>query len=178
MQNHTYMTTSTTNNVFNAKAPETQKLIANLNTNWKMQFYFWKRLPSLLFWSVRVKYCDSQRAEVSIPFKWRTQNPFHSTYFAALCGAAELSTGLLGLVAVHGRGRISMLITNLEAEFVKKATDITIFKCEAGDQILETVQKAIDTGEAQQIRVTSVGNNPAGETIAKMTLTWSFKTKK
>lgn len=172
------MTTSTTSNAFNAQAPEIQKLIADLNTKWKMRFYFWRRLPSLLFWSVRVKYCDHQRAEVAIPFKWRTQNPFRSTYFAALCGAAELSTGLLSLIAIHGRGRISMLITNLEAEFVKKATDITTFKCEAGDQIREAVQKAIDTGEAQQIRVTSVGTNPAGETVAKMTLNWSFKIKK
>lgn len=178
MQNHAYMTKNTTRKVFNPEAPEVQKLIANLNTAWKMRFYFWRRLPSLLFWGVQVKYCDHQRAEVKIPFKWRTQNPFRSTYFAALCGAAELSTGLLGLVAIHDRGRISMLITNLEAEFVKKAVGITTFTCEDGNQILEAVQKAIDTGEAKQIRVTSTGTNEAGETVAKITLTWSFKTKK
>lgn len=171
------MTTSTTRNVFNPKSPATQQLIANLNSQRKMQFYFWRRLPSLLFWGVRIQYCDHQRAEVTIPFKWRTQNPFRSTYFAALCGAAELSTGILGLIAVHERGRISMLITNLETEFIKKAVDVTTFTCEAGDQVLDAVQKAIDTGEAQQIRVISVGTNPVGETVAKMTLTWSFKVK-
>ncbi len=162
---------------FHAEAPAVKKLIANLNTPWKMRFYYWQKLPSLLFWNVKIEFCNHLRAEVTIPFSWRTQNPFRSTYFAALCGAAELSTGVLGTIAIHHRGNISMLITNIEAEFVKKATGRTTFTCEEGEKILSAVQQAIDTRQAQQARVTSVGTNANGETVAKMTLTWSFKSK-
>ncbi|MDX1942663.1 MAG: DUF4442 domain-containing protein [Saprospiraceae bacterium] len=157
--------------------PAKSKLIANLNTPWKMRLYFWQRLPSLLFWGVKIKYCDTDKVEITIPFSWRTQNPFRSTYFAALCGAAELSTGTLGLIAIEGRGRISMLITHIEAEFYKKATGLTTFTCEEGKKIQDTVQKTMDSGEAQQIRVTSVGTNTFGEIVTKVTLTWSFKKK-
>ncbi|MBK7870234.1 MAG: DUF4442 domain-containing protein [Saprospiraceae bacterium] len=130
-----------------------------------------------MFWGVKIKYCDIDKAEMTIPFSWRTQNPFRSTYFAALCGAAELSTGILGLIAIEGRGGISMLITHIEAEFYKKATGLTTFTCAEGKKIEDIVQKAIDSGEAQQVRVTSVGTNASGEAIAKVTLTWSFKRK-
>ncbi len=164
-------------NRFEAETPAVKKLLSDLNNPWKMRLYYWQRLPSLLFWGVRIQYCDPYRAEVAISFRWRTQNPFRSTYFAALCGAAELSTGVLGLIAVLGRGNISMLITRIEANFIKKATGLTIFTCEEGHKLREAVQRAIDTGEAQQVQITSVGRNSEGETIATATLTWSFKRK-
>ena len=65
----------------------------------------------------------------------------------------------------------------MEANFIKKATGQTIFVCEEGDKIQQAVQAAIETKTAQQVRVTSVGSNEAGETIAVATLTWSFKMK-
>ncbi len=158
-------------------APAVSKLLKRLNRPGLMRLFYWQKLPSLFFWGVRIRHCDPFRAAVSIPFRWQTQNPFRSTYFAALCGAAELSTGVLGMIAIENRGRISMLITNMEANFIKKATGQTIFVCEEGDKIQQAVQAAIETKTAQQVRVTSVGSNEAGETIAIATLTWSFKMK-
>lgn len=169
--------TSNTQVVFDPTAPAVSKLLRRLNSPGLMRFFYWQKLPSLSFWGVKIRFCNPFRAEVSIPFRWQTQNPFRSTYFAALCGAAELSTGVLGMIAIENRGRISMLITNLEANFIKKATGQTVFVCEEGDKIQQAVQAAIETKTAQQIKVTSVGSNEAGETIAVVTLTWSFKLK-
>jgi hypothetical protein len=86
-------------------------------------FIFWvamlSKLPSAIFWRLRVKKLDQDKCEVSLPFFWRTQNPFRSIYFAALAGAAELSTGILCQMALAGKGKFSMLVVDFRAEFYK-----------------------------------------------------------
>ncbi len=168
----------TSQNPFNATAPSVVNFVRDLNTSWKMKLYFLTKLPSLLFWGVRIKNIDPYRSQVTIPFSWRSQNPFRSTYFAALAGAAELSTGMLASIALKGRGRISMLITGLEAQYTKKATSLVTFTCAEGQQILNTVQEAIDTGEGRAVTVTSIGHNAEGMEVAQFKFTWSFKVKK
>ncbi len=162
---------------FNPEAPAVKKLIANAANPWKFFFFALSRLPSLVYWGVRVQSLSPDRCVVTIPFRWRNQNPFRSMYFAAQCGAAELSTGLLGFVAIEGRGRISMLILNVEAEFIKKATQRTRFTCEDGDKIRAAVQKAIETGESQTVRVCSNGIQDDGVLVSRAYFTWSFKVK-
>jgi hypothetical protein len=152
--------------------------IQNLNNPLKMRWYFWQKLPSLLFWGVKIKSASPECGQTRIPFGWRTENPFRSTYFAAMCGAAELSTGMLGLLALVDQPACSMLITGMEASFVKKATDWVTFTCEEGAAIQAAVHKAIETGEAQSITVKSIGvqdNN--GSIVAEMKFSWSFKRK-
>jgi len=170
------MTANTSEDLRSTLSTATRKMITDLNTTWKMRLYFLQRLPSLWFWGVRVKYCDAEQAQVTIPFNWRSQNPFRSTYFAALSGAGELSTGLLSLIAI-GEHKVSMLVVHFEMEFVKKATGLTTFTCTESPKIREAVNRAIEQGEPQTARVISVGTNESGETVAKMTLTWSFKAK-
>ena len=71
------------------------------------------KLPSAVFWRLKVKKLDPSSCEVTIPYFWRTQNPFKSIYFAALAGAAELSTGALCQLAIAGKGSFSMLVVDL-----------------------------------------------------------------
>lgn len=170
-------TVNTSVNTFDPSRPAIKKYLQDLNTPWKMRLFFTRHLPSGLYWGLRVKLVTPYRGEVTLPYGWRTQNPFRSIYFAAQCGAAELSTGLLATIAIRGRGKISMLITNVEAEFVKKANSMTTFTCEEGHRILETVQRAIDTGEGQTVTVTSVGRQVSGEEVSRIRFTWSFKVK-
>lgn len=153
-------------------------LLKDFNTPWKMKLYFLRKLPSCWFWGVRVVKVDQDKGVVSIPYSWRTQNPFRSIYFAALCGAAELSTGLLGVASLPGQGKVSMLITGLEARFVKKADSRTTFTCTQGAALREAVQRALETGEGQEVVVTSTGRNEAGEAVCELQLTWSFKKKR
>ena len=140
-------------------------------------FLFWK-LPAAFFSGVRIKEIDETRSMVYVPYKWLTQNPFRSTYFASLAMAAEMSTGVLGMMHIHKRNPpVSMLITNMEASYFKKATGKTFFVCEAGKHILETIEQAIATGEAKSITAKSSGTNKNGELIAEFLFTWSFKVK-
>ena len=79
------------------------------------------RLPAAWFMGLHVKRCDLVKCEVALPFRWRSQNPFKSTYFAAQCAAGEMSTGLLAMAHIEEAGKVSMLVPHIEAEFFKKA---------------------------------------------------------
>jgi len=162
-----------------AVSPKVQRLLKDLNSNWKMRLYFMHKLPSCWFWGVRVRSVTPEAATVALPFNWRSQNPFRSTYFAAQCGAGELSTGLLALLAIKEQGaRISMLITRVEAEFVKKADGMATFSCPEGPAIRAAVRRAAESGEGEQVRVCSEGRLANGELASKIYLTWSFKLRK
>lgn len=149
----------------------------DLNTPWKMQMYLLRHLPTLTFWGVRIKHVTEAEAAVTLPYGWRSQNPFRSIYFAAQCGAAEISTGLLARLHLHGKGRVSMLITRVEAEFVKKAASLTTFTCTDGPLIREAIERAIVSGEGQTVTALSTGTQANGEIVARVHFTWSFKVK-
>ena len=135
-------------------------------------------MPAAFFSGVRIIDADETKCEVSVPFKWLTQNPFRSTYFASLAMAAELSTGVLAMMHVYGRKPpVSMLVTKMEASYFKKAVGKTIFSCEDGKQISEVIEEIILTNESQSTIVKSVGKNKDGEIVAEFFFTWSFKTK-
>lgn len=134
------------------------------------------KLPLAFFSGVRLKTLDSEKAQVTVPYGWRTQNPFRSTYFAALSMAAELSTGALVLSAVRASGRpIAMIITDLRVEFKKKANSLTTFQCEDGKKILDSVSEVIQTGGPLKVQTRTVGTLPGGEEVAEFEFTWSMK---
>ena len=153
------------------------KLLSVFSSTLKMKFFFLKKLPSLFFWKIEVEEIDSQKAVISIPYSWKTQNPFKSIYFSALAGAAELSTGLLAFVSVENKN-MSMLVVGMKAEFVKKANTKCYFICDQGKDIQEIVDKAIETQEGQSVTVVSKGFNENDELIANFEFTWSFKQRK
>lgn len=141
-------------------------------------FLFWK-LPSAYFAGVRVRYADEERCKVTIPFKWFTQNPFRSTYFACLSMAAEMSTGVLAMAHLYGKKPpVSMLVVKVESEYFKKATGRTTFICTDGLLIKQAIEEAVRTGEASSVRAASAGLNAKEETVALFHVTWSFKVKK
>ena len=72
------------------------------------------------FAGLRIDEFDAGKCAVSLPYGWRTQNPFRSIYFAAQCMAAELSTGALAMLAIQSSNEsVSMLVTNMSASFGK-----------------------------------------------------------
>jgi acyl-coenzyme A thioesterase PaaI-like protein len=137
------------------------------------------KLPAAYFSGVKVKELSPQKAVVTVPFKWFSQNPFRSTYFACLAMAAEMSTGLLALTQVYKRNpAVSMLVVKLEANYFKKATGLTSFVCEAGNDFKQIIESCVQDGEARSYTAKSTGTNSNGETVAEFFITWSFKAKK
>jgi hypothetical protein len=146
----------------------------------KNPFIFWWamlfKLPTAIFWKLKMKSLSPQKCEVTIPYFWRSQNPFKSIYFAALAGAAELSTGALCQVALAGKGSFSMLVVDFRAEYTKKATEKITFVCDQGAE-LEGLIEQMQPGDTQQILLISTGYNRSDEQVAKFFITWSFKRK-
>ena len=144
----------------------------------KFRMFLLSKLPSAYFSGVRVKSLDENKCEVTVPFKWFSQNPFRSTYFACLSMAAEMSTGALALGHLYKRKpAVSMLVVKTEGEYFKKATDKTTFVCEDGSQIKKMIEEAVESGDGRTIRAKTIGKNKAGELVAEFFITWSFKAK-
>jgi hypothetical protein len=93
--------------------------------------------------------------------------------------AAEMSTGMLAIMHVRSAApkQVSMLVTGMEATFVKKAIGKTYFTCGEGTTIATAVNKAIETGEGVALTVDSTGRSDDGTVIAIFRITWSFKAK-
>jgi len=138
-------------------------------------FLLWK-LPAAFFSGVRIREIDEHHCLTTVPFKWLTQNPFRSTYFASLSMAAEMSTGALAMAHVYKRNpAVSMLVVRVDAQYFKKATGRTRFTCNDGAALKAVIEKAVSSGEAQTFAARSTGVNKDGETVAEFLITWSFR---
>jgi hypothetical protein len=156
-----------------------QLFASQMVSPFKFRLFLLSKLPSAYFSGVKIKSIDEAKCEVTVPFKWFSQNPFRSTYFACLSMAAEMSTGALALGHLYKRNPpVSMLVVKTEGEYFKKAADKTTFLCEDGLMIEKIIEEAVATGEAKTIRAKSVGKNKQGELVAEFYITWSFKAKK
>jgi hypothetical protein len=141
-----------------------------------LRSFFLAKLPLALMAGLKVRELDERRCVTSVPYGWRTTNPFRSTYFAALSMAAELSTGGLALLATELAGEpVALLIIDLTASFGKKATALTTFTCEEGAKAFDAVAATVATGEPATATLMSVGRLPDGTEVARFTFTWSFK---
>ena len=149
-----------------------------VNNKFKFNLFLFSKLPSAFFCGVRVQSADEGKCVVTVPFKWLSQNPFKSTYFACLSMAAEMSTGVLGLAHVYQRSpAVSMLVVNISGNFLKKAVGKTTFVCTDGLLIKQTIEDAIAHGQGKTLTAKSTGTNAAGEVVAEFLITWSFKAK-
>src|SRR5688500_12759222 len=148
------------------------------NSSFKFRLFLLTKLPAAFIAGLRIERCDEEACIVSVPFKWLTQNPFRSTYFACLSMAAEMSTGALAMANIYKRKpAISMLITNVESNYYKKAIGKTIFTCNEGLVIKDAINTAYTSSSPQIIRLKSVGYNIHNELVAEFWFTWSFKVK-
>ncbi len=125
---------------------------------------------------VRLEELTDDKCMVSVPYKWLTQNPFRSVYFACLQMAGEMSTGLLAYSHVYeSNPRVSMLVVNMKSEFLKKADERIYFTCEDVKKIQEAVIRAKQSGEAQVVEANTTGRTKSGIEVARFIINWSFK---
>lgn len=142
----------------------------------KFRIFLLYKLPIAFLAGLRLMKIDDSKAEIRIKHKWINQNPFRSMYFAVQAMAAEISTGLMVFRKIEQSGKsISMLVTNQEAVFTKKATGWNYFKCEDGNLISDAIDKAVETKEGQTVWVTSVAHDYEGDQVSIFKFQWSVK---
>ncbi len=144
----------------------------------KVNTFLFFKLPAAFFTGVRLTSLTNDTAIVKVTHRWVNQNPFKSMFWAVQGMASELSTGILVMKEIAASNKkISMLVTNMNGTFTKKATGKIRFECNDGKLIRETIQKAIKTGEGQTIIVISQGFNEEGVSVSKFEYEWSLKVK-
>ncbi|PUZ22156.1 protein of unknown function [Chitinophaga costaii] len=142
----------------------------------KAFFYFAAKLPAAWLAGVRVQALSTEECTTSVPFRWLSQNPFRSTYFACLAMAGELSNGLLAMLYVQAAPRrVSMLVVHVAATFHKKAVSRTTFHCADGQRIADAIAQTISTGQPVTLVTQAEGHSDNGTPIASFIITWSFK---
>jgi hypothetical protein len=160
-------------------AAKANAFLKNLNQPLKLRLFLWTKLPAAAFMGLRLAEADSARAVVALQFRWASQNPYRSIYFAAMCAAAEFSTGVLAAAIVAGYdNRVSMLVQSVKADFVKKATATVQFVCEDGEAFRAAIEETVATGEGVTFTAKSVGKMADGSVVASVALTWTFKARK
>ncbi|RZK98454.1 MAG: DUF4442 domain-containing protein, partial [Hymenobacter sp.] len=95
----------------------------------KLRLFMLRKLPLAWLAGLRLVALTPEAATVTIRYKYLTQNPFRSIYFAALAMAAELASGIQAMLHTQGGGPVSMLVVGLQAEFTKKAVGLIAFTC-------------------------------------------------
>lgn len=144
----------------------------------KFRMFLFTKLPAAYISGVRVREVDAIKCVASVPYKWLSQNPFRSTYFACLSMAAELSTGALAMAHLYKIDPpVSMLVVKVDSEYFKKATGRTYFTCEDGALFENAIAETIATGEPRTVKAKSIGKNKEGDIVAEFYVTWSFKSR-
>ncbi|NVO83394.1 PaaI family thioesterase [Hymenobacter terrestris] len=162
-------------------APDTarlEKFRRDISNPLKLKLFMLRKLPMAYLAGLRLAEVQPERCVVTVPYKYLTQNPFRSIYFACLSMAAEMASGLLAMMHVQSGGPVSMLVVGLEADFTKKAVGLIRFTCPDGAAIGQAIAESRATGEGRTVLATSTGTDEAGDTVAVFRVTWSFRGKR
>ena len=157
--------------------PEAAAFRAQVLQPLNLRLFMMKQLPMAWLAGLRLTRFTPEAATVTVRFKFLTQNPFRSIYFACLAMAAELASGIQAMMHVSSGSPVSMLVTHLEADFTKKAVGLIAFTSADGQRIAQAIAESRATGEGRTVVCTSTGLDEAGDTVAVFRITWSFRAK-
>ena len=161
-----------------ADAARLEKFRRDISNPLKLKLFMLRRLPMAYLAGLRVAELTAERATVTVSYKYLTQNPFRSIYFACLSMAAEMASGLLSMMHVQAGPPVSMLVVGLEADFSKKAVGLIRFTSTDGAAIARAIAESRATSEGRTVMCTSTGLDAVGDTVAVFRIMWSFRAKK
>lgn len=150
--------------------------MSRIQNSFLFNLFLLKELPLAWMAGCRLQSVSPEQCQISMPFGWRNQNPFRSIYFAAQSMSAEMSTGMLAVLAIENSNEnIAMLVSNVDGEFTKKANSAVTFTCPDGDKMFKAIEETCKTGEAVLVPMTTVGKMEDGTVVSSWTFTWSVK---
>ena len=161
--------------------PLSQVIPSQMRDTFYLRAFGLLKVPVLLFVSPSVIELNETRCIVRIPLNRRTRNHLRSMYFAVLAAGADVAGGLIAMRLIHEQGdQVSLIFKDFNAQFLKRAEGDTHFTCEDGVAIRELVQKAIESGERENMTVhvkATVPSKLGDEPVAEFKLTLSLKKK-
>lgn len=159
----------------------TSRMDPRLKETFFLRSFGWLKVPLIFFCSPSVAEISDERVAVRIPLRRRTMNHLRSLYFGTLCVGADVAGGLIAMRLIQQAGnRVSLVFKDFQAEFLKRAEGDTLFTCADGAAIRACVERAMASGERENIPVHVVATVPSkfgDEPVAKFVLTLSLKRK-
>src|SRR5690606_6857243 len=133
----------------------------------KLNTFLMFKLPAAWLTGVRVRCTKENKCVVIVKHRWINQNPFKSMFWAVQGMAAELTTGVLIMMAIKKSGKkVSMLVLSNNSGFSKKAIGKITFICNEGQLANEAVDEVVKTGEGKTFWMQSVGIDEAGDAVS------------
>jgi acyl-coenzyme A thioesterase PaaI-like protein len=159
----------------------TDVIPTQLKETFLLRAFGFLKIPVLFFVSPTVVEATDEKCVVKVALNRRTKNHLNSMYFGVLAAGADCAGGLIAMRQIQSEGnQVSLIFKDFHAEFLKRAEGDVLFTCEEGIAIRELVQKALRSGERENMPVhvtatvpTKFGNEP----VAKFILTLSLKRK-
>lgn len=144
----------------------------------KLNTFLMFKLPAAWLTGVRVRCTKENKCVVIVKHRWINQNPFKSMFWAVQGMAAELTTGVLVMMAIKKSGKkVSMLVLSNNSGFSKKAIGKITFICNEGQLANEAVDEVVKTGEGKTFWMQSVGIDEAGDAVSTFNFEWTVKVK-
>ena len=142
------------------------------------KLFLFLKLPMAFLAGLRLNELSTTHTVVQMRHKLLNKNPFGSIYFACLCMAGELASGMLAAsVTYKSIPKVSMLVVGMEVEFTKKAVGLITFRCNQGKEITDTIQKSIATDVGHTFDATTIATDENDDQVAVFKIKWSFKAK-
>ncbi|MCU0327512.1 MAG: DUF4442 domain-containing protein [Chitinophagales bacterium] len=157
------------------------KNLEKLKNPFWFKLYLFSNLRAAFFASISLLSLSGSKSQVLLPYKKMNLNPFKTTYFASMCMASELSTGVLVMQEIAKSGyKISMFVLDMNAKFIKRGLKDIVFTCDDTDKALikNAIAQTIATGEDVVISLSSHGVDIDGVLISEFTYFWTIKLKK
>jgi acyl-coenzyme A thioesterase PaaI-like protein len=154
--------------------------------DWKktiqLRLHAFFRTPMVAFLRPVVERLDREECRIRIPLSRRAKNPVGSAFLGALTTGADVAGSLTAYaVLAERKERVSVLFKDMNAKFLKKATDDVVFVCRQSAAVEQAVDATIADGEKHEVPVlveAYLAKETAGPPIATFTMTLSVKRAK
>ena len=157
-------------------SPKGKKFRDRIDNWFRVNLFLLIKLPLAWVAGCRIRRIDAEACAINMPYGWRNQNPFQSIYFAAQSMSAEMSTGMLCMLAIEHSGEdIAMLVSDNRSQFIKKANGHVTFTCNDGQKMFDAVAETCKTGEPVLVEMRSVGVMDNGVEVSNFSFTWTVK---
>jgi acyl-coenzyme A thioesterase PaaI-like protein len=146
---------------------------------WLLRIFGFSKIPMLYMCSPQIVKIDDEHCVVKIPLKRRTKNHENCMYIGALTVGADIAGGLISMYHMkEDRKNARFLFKDMTASYLKRAEGDVYFTCRNGLELAKMVQKAKESGERINQKVSVVATVPdklGDEPVATFTLTLSVK---
>ena len=154
-------------------------LPAKLRDTVALRAFGFFKVPLIFHVGPTVVELNDQRCVIQVPLNRRTKNHFNSMYFGALAIGADCSGGMMAMYHIEKSGKdLSVIFKDFKAEYFKRPEGDVHFSCEEGPAIQAFVERAVVSGERENLTIKVVATVPSklgNQPVASFDLTLSIK---